>query len=161
MPYEIQYPLINGHRFSFASIEATFGSAGVIVGIKSINYSTELTPGDVYGTAPQKIGRTRGKANSSSDCEMLRLEFENLRGTLGPGSDGTGYGETSFDITVQYAEDGQPTITDTVIGNRITKVDLSNTDGTDPSACKLTHNTMQIWLGGQNQSIASPGVVAI
>ncbi len=157
--FQIEYPLINGHRFSWASVEAQFGSVGLIIGIKSINYSPELMPGKVYGTAPQKIGRTRGKEDSSADCEMLRLEFENLKETLG--NSGVGYGETAFDIVVQYREEGQPVVTDTLIGNRITKVDLQNADGTDPSCAKLTLDPMRIWLGGQNQAIATPDVVAV
>lgn len=159
MPFLIEYPLINGHRFSFASVEALFGAAGLIIGLRSINYKATLTPGDVYGTAPQKIGRTRGKNESTSDCEMLRLEFENLKETLGQA--GVGYGETAFDIVVQYRELNQPVITDTIIGARITDVDLQNADGTDASACKLDLNVMQIWLGGQNQAIVTPDLVSI
>lgn len=154
MPYQIEYPLINGHRFSWASIEAQFGDAGLIIGLKSINYSPKLDPGKVYGTAPQKIGRTRGKADETADCEMLRLEFENLKETLG--NQGIGYGETAFDIVVQFHEDGGPTLTDTIIGCRITAVDLSNADGTDASMAKLTLDPMRIWLGKSEHSISTP-----
>lgn len=154
MPFQIDYPLINGHRYSFASVEAQFNGLPIL-GIKSINYSPELMPGKVYGSAPQKIGRTRGKEDSSADFEMLRLEFENLKETLGFQANGTGFGESAFDIVVQYAElPNSPVVTDTLIGNRITKVDLQNADGTDASMAKCTIDPMRILLG--NMSIATP-----
>ncbi len=146
MPFNIEYPLVNGHRYSFASVEAQFNGLPIL-GIKSINYSPELMPGKVYGSAPQKIGRTRGKEDSSADFEMLRLEFENLKETLG--NQGVGFGETAFDIVVQFAEiPNSPVVTDTLIGFRITKPDLSNADGTDPSMVKVTGDPMRILLGG-------------
>jgi len=153
--FPLSYPLINGHRFSFASIEAVFNGIP-FVGFKSINYSQELEPGDVFGSRPQKIGRTRGKANASCDFEMYRLEWENLKTTLGIG--GVGYGETPFNITVTYAEQsfGGPVITDLIEGVRVTKVEFSNQEGTDPSTVKITCNVMRVKEGQTFQTITAP-----
>ena len=45
MAIPISYPLINGHRYSWASVELTFANGPVIRGVKSIDYGDELTPG--------------------------------------------------------------------------------------------------------------------
>jgi hypothetical protein len=113
-----------------------------IMGIKSINYSEDLEPGDVYGTAPHKLGRTRGKHNANCDFEMYRLEWENLKVTLGIA--GVGYGEVAFDIFVTYSENFSPVVTDQIVGARITKCEFSNSDGTDTSTVKLTCNVLNI-----------------
>lgn len=151
----VLYPLINGHRYSFASIELTANFLP-FVGIKSINYSQELEPGDVYGTGSNKIGRTRGKANASCDFEMYRFEWENLKVTLGRG--GIGYGEQPFNITVCYAEAAilgipQPVITDLIEGVRITKAEFSNQEGSDATTVKLTTNVMRVKEGVALQTI--------
>lgn len=146
------YPLINGHRYSFASIEARFNGIPII-GFKSLNYSDELQPGDVYGSRPQILGATRGKQKSTCDFEMYRLEFEVLKQTLGLG--GIGYGETRFNIVAQFAElPTSPVMTDTIVGVRIAKVELSNQDGTDPSTVKVTGHVLRIELG--DKPIATP-----
>lgn len=145
MPTPIPYPLVNGHRYSFASVEAIINGLPFI-GFSAINYKPSLKPGMVYGSRPQPIGRTRGKAEFTFDFEMYRLEFEVLKATLGAG--GVGFGETPFDTVVQYGELGQPVTTDTIVSARIEEVDLSNADGTDPSKVKVTCNCLSILLNG-------------
>lgn len=154
MPPSISYPLVKGHRFSYASIELKInGSPFPILGVKSINYSQELAPGDVWGTAPHKIGRTRGKNDAKADMEMLRLEWDQLRATLGAG--GVGYGEMAFDIMVTYSEKFSPVVTDKIIGARITNAEFSNSEGTDASMVKLTMNVIRIIEGDVGTIVAS------
>jgi hypothetical protein len=156
MPQLISYPQINGHRFSFASLEVTFNGIPTL-GIKSLNYADELAPGELYGTAPQIIGRTRGKQKATGDCEMYRMEFENLKATLGIA--GVGFGETPFTIVVTYFELGTVPVIDTIIGARITKPEQGNTDGTDGTSVKLTFHVMRVLFGGL--PIATPINVGI
>jgi len=142
MPAPIPYPLIQGHRYSFASIEAVFNGLKIL-GFTSISYEDSLEPGKVYGSAPQKIGRTRGKADPKCEVEMLKLEWEQFKLTLGVG--GVGFGETAFDIVVVYAElPYAPVTTDTIVGCRITNVKDASQDGTDPSKVTLTIDPMTI-----------------
>jgi hypothetical protein len=143
MSLSISYPLVNGHRYSFVSIEAIINGLPYI-GFSAINYKQSLKAGMVYGSRPQALGRTRGKQELTFDFEMYRLEFELLKATLGIA--GVGFGETPFDTVVQYAEALQPVTTDTIISARIEEVDLSNADGTDPSKVKCTCSAMQILL---------------
>lgn len=146
MPSLIPYPLVNGHRYSFASIE--FIANGVpIPGAVSINYSDELEPADVYGTDPQKIGRTRGKRQSTCDFEMYKLEWEALKLTLGVV--GVGYGETSFNIVVCHSEGMTvPVVTDFILGARVTKVENANAEGNEATKVKVTCNVMEVLLAG-------------
>lgn len=145
MPIPISYPLINGHRYSFASIE--FGANNAILrGVSSIDYGDELTPGKMRGTGPNVIGRTRGEYDGDADIEMYRLEWENLKSTLG--QNGVGFGETSFPVTVCYGEVGQPVVTDTLEGCRITKVRTGGSEGSDPTKVKLTIDLTRILHNG-------------
>lgn len=147
-PYPIAYPLINGHRFSFASAEIFLpGNPLPVLGITAVNYSSELMPGKVWGTRSKPLGRTRGKADAKGDMEMLRLEWENLKFFLGVG--GVAFGVTAFDIQVVWSElPFSPVITDILVGCRITNDEYSNQEGTDPSKVKLTLDLMGLTTNG-------------
>lgn len=141
--FPLQYPMINGHRFSFASVEIFLpGNPVPFVGVKSINYNASLDPGKGYGTSSRKLFRTAGKGDSDGDIEMYRLEWENLKAALGIG--GVGYGRTSWTGIIQYSEDFSPVVTDSIIGTRITKAEYSNSEGTDPTTVKLTLDIMLV-----------------
>lgn len=145
MAIPISYPLVNGHRYSFVSIE--FGANGAIMrGVSSIDYGDELTPGKMRGTGPNVIGRTRGEYDGDGEVEMYRLEWENLKSTLGVA--GVGFGETAWPITVTYGETGQPVVTDTLEGCRITKVRTGGQEGSDPTKVKLTIDLLRILHNG-------------
>lgn len=154
-PLAVPYPLINGHRYSFSSIELIINSLPNVVGFSSINYKPSLKASLVYGSRPQPLGRTRGKVEYTFDFEMYRLEFEILKATLGAGP--FGYGETQFDTIVQYWELAQPVVTDKILSARIEEVDLSNADGPDASKVKVTCSALGIVLNGASiASIALP-----
>lgn len=140
-PISIDYPLINGTRFEYASIEIK--AAGKrYVGVKSIDYSQDLEPGQVYGTHAQKIGRTRGELKPDGSMEMYKEEATNLIVGLGPG-----YMEVVFDIVVNYSE-GLNIVTDTIKGCRIKKVSDSHSQGTDAITTKLDLDVMSILFNG-------------
>jgi hypothetical protein len=141
-------PLINGHRYSYASIEVELNGTTMLA-LTSINYGSALTPGMLYGSDPAKVGRTPGKAQHRCDFELYRREFSHLIVSLGPA-----FGRVPFDIQVQYAENGDEGVTtDKVLGCRITDVDLGNKDGTEPSKVKVTCDPFNIQLGSLNLSI--------
>ena len=154
VPFAIQYPLINGHRFSFASLEIIMNGIPQL-GVKSLNYSDELMPGEIYGTAPQKLGQTRGKQKTTFDFEMYLLEWEVLRSSLGLG--GLGYGETYWTCQVTFAEIGQPIKVDLINGIRVNKVESSNSDGTDGSFVKISCSAFRL-LQNSKDTIALAGL---
>jgi hypothetical protein len=148
MAFQIPYPLVNGHRYSYASIEIRILDK-IFFGFHAINYTNALSVGELYANAPHKIGRTRGRYEPTASAEMYRLEYENLKLQLAQLNGGQGYQEVPFDIIVAYAEQpSQPVVTDTIIGCRIVSSEFSNTEGTDPSMVSLELNVMAIKEAG-------------
>lgn len=174
----VNYPLINGHRYSFSSI--TIDMNGIRqLGFKSINYKASLKPGELRGTSPLPLGRTRGDATFEGDLEMYRAEFDVLLGALGQygsaiggfsagvtlpgvGSFGIttganlGFMEVAFPIIVSYQElSNNMLTTDTLEGVRITDVDMSNSQGTDGSTVKLSLHVMNIQFSNAYYAVAT------
>lgn len=120
-------PKINGHHHSFASIEFTVRGVR-ITGVTAINYSDALDRGEVRGTSAQRLGFTRGDYTPEADFELIREEAERMEEALGDGL----YDEV-FDVTVVYADENAPTITDKLIGCRLAGIESGNTQSTDAS----------------------------
>lgn len=134
----MDFPLLNGHRFSWAS--ASFNIEDTeLISIKELTYSHKLEPGDVRGTGPQKHGTTRGEYNAEGSMTLLREQWNELKSKLG-----TGYLEKRFTIVVSYAEEGQPVQTDELVGCRITSVENKPAQGTDPLEVSLDLNITYI-----------------
>jgi hypothetical protein len=144
--FPVQYPMVNGHRYSWASVEIGANNGAVVRGIKSIDYDHSLTPTKIMGTGPNPVGRTRGVYEAKATIEMYRTEWENLKATLG--QSGVGFGETSFPITCQYADVGQPVVTDTLEGCRVENPSFSGAEGADALTVKITLNVMRILENG-------------
>lgn len=137
------FPLINGRRFSFASLDCRVRGIPV-VGIKELSYSDKLEPGAVRGTKAQSLGRTLGDYECDGSITIYREEFDALVAELGDG-----YGGIAFDITAHYADEGQPTSTDEVRGCRIKNVENNPSQGTDPLEVKLDLDVMYILRNGK------------
>lgn len=120
------FPLINGHRYSWASVVAKFATLE-IPHFQEISYSDSLEPGIVRGTGPQVSGRTRGEYSAEGSITWQLEGFEELKNHLGDG-----YMEIAFPIVVSYADTGQPVVTDELVGCRITSVEVNPSQGTDP-----------------------------
>lgn len=142
----IEYPLVNGHRYSFSSIELKINGTKYI-GVKSINYDDGLKPAQLGGTTPVMIGRTRGKYEAKGDVEFYRLEAQAVIDALGDG-----FYEVPFDIVVQYSENDDTTVTtDNLIGVRLESTASSNTDGPEAATLKFGLNIIvPVKWGGKN-----------
>ena len=151
----ISYPLINGLRYSFASIECTI-NGDKFLGFKSINYDDGLKPGVLYGTTPVPLGRTKGKYEAKGDLEVYRLEAQAILDALATG--GKYFYEVPFTLTVQYSEtDTDPVTTDNIYGVRLEAASASNSEGSDPTAIKFTLSIIQpiVWDGLEGTAPAS------
>lgn len=127
----VNYPDINGNRYGWSSIE--IGVAGnITLGVKDINYENALEPGEVRGTKSYKLGRTRGELKSTASLTMYKLEWLQMIRNFGPG-----YMEYVFDVTVSYADTGQPTTTDIIVGCRIKKHADEPKQGSEPATVKI------------------------
>jgi hypothetical protein len=122
-------PSVNteGFEFSFASI-TLLTPGGRKFGAVSINYDDGLDPGMSDGTSTMPTGWTAGKWSGNASIEFNRRDGQELLAELG-----NGYGRVSFQVQVQYAEDGTDVITDELPICRIKKVTNPNQAGTDPS----------------------------
>lgn len=152
MAFPIPVPLINGNRYSFASIEVRFAGRRY-VGLKSINYKSSQKRGRVGGTTVQKIGRTRGTYTPDGSFEILRAEWQDLIDFLmlqnAAQAPFVGIHDCVFDIDVQFAEEGSQVTQDVLHSCVIDEIDCSNADGTDPSMMKNTLDIMSIDFGNQ------------
>lgn len=142
MPSTIQYPLINGVRHSFSSVELRLAGQ-IFVGFKSVNYSRKRGRTTVFGNSPDPLGKTRGKNEYSGDCELYLAEWNAFQAQLG-----AGYGDVFFDVVVQYSENGFDTLTDTLRGCTMDSTDASNGEGTDPTVRKFDLGPLKILFNG-------------
>lgn len=141
-------PEINGHRYSYASIELIVNGL-IVVGVGKITYGSSLEPGIVYGSDSHKIGRTPGQVSHHCDLEMYRREWSAVLETLGQS-----FGRTSFDVIVQYAEEGDEGVTtDSILGCRVKELELDNQLGPEPASVRLALDPMDIRYGKQELSI--------
>lgn len=149
MTTPIQYPLINGVRHSFASIELKLASL-IYVGFKSINYSRTRSRGKAMGNHPDPLGKTRGTNEYSADVELYLAEWNLFQQSLGPG-----YGDVLFQVLVTYSENGFDTIVDTINGCSIDSTDAQNAQGSDPSVRKVDLSPLKILFNGADD-LATP-----
>lgn len=137
------YPLINGRRLSFTSIDLRVRGIAV-TGVKEINYSDKLEPAKVMGTKAQALGRTLGPYECEGSLTLYKEDFNELIAQLGDG-----YGAVAFDVVVHYAEEGLQTSTDEVCGCRIKNVEDSPSQGGDPLEVKIDLDPMYILRNGK------------
>lgn len=135
---QVQYPLVNGARHSFASIELKLNTQ-LFVGFKSINYSRTRSRTLVRGNSPDPIGKTRGDNEYSADCELYLAEWNLFQSQLGKG-----YGDQYFQVVVTYSENGFDTITDTLIGCTIDSTEVSQGQGSDALTRKFNLMPLKI-----------------
>lgn len=163
MPSAISYPLTNGTRHSWASVEAKV--AGQIFYVTAVNYSRKRNRTIVRANHPDPIAKTKGSNDYSADIEMLLSEYNALQAALiaqasQAGLNG-GYGDVFFSVVVQYSENGLDTVTDTILGCTMDSTDASNAEGTDPSKRKFDLAPLKILFAGQDDLgsplVAPPG----
>lgn len=146
MSAQIQYPLINGVRHSFSSIEAKLAGS-IFLGMKSINYSRTRSRGWARGTSPDPLGKTLGDNEYKADVELYLAEFNVfIVNALG----GAGYGDVFFSVSVTYTLPNFDTIVDQIIGCTLDTTDASNSQGTDPTLRKFELNPTKILYNGLN-----------
>ena len=157
MATPIQYPLTNGVRHSWASVEIKL--AGQIFYITAVNYARKRNRTIVRENHPDPVAKTRGANEYSADVELLLSEYTGLQAALisqasQQGLNG-GYGDVFFQVVVSYSENGLDTITDTILGCTMDSTESYNTEGTDPSKRKIDLQPLKILYNGQDD-LASP-----
>lgn len=134
------YPLINGVRYDFSSIEVVLDPIGrKTIGVQALSYKNALKPGIVRGTSARKNGRTRGQHEPDASITMYKEEADALIDELGDG-----YGEVPFDIVVNFADEGQPLSTTVIVGARIVDDGEDFKEGSDALMTKFDLDVMDI-----------------
>ncbi len=161
----IQYPLVNGFRPSYASIEVSFAIAGGIgnapnFAIQSIDYGITRERKKTRGTAVKPLGKTRGTVDFKAKFKMLLQEFNLFIAQLGQ-ADPTGnnaYGDVYFQTTLQYSEQAAGLlVTDTIVGCTIDAVEQSTSEGADDIVVECELNPLDILRNGQSISSQTLG----
>jgi hypothetical protein len=139
----LTYPLINGIRYSWASIEMQANGL-IIPGVRSINYSDTLTPGKPRGTSSVWLGHTLGQYEADADMEVFREEHEVYKLSLG----GIGFMERPHIIVVNYFEPTRGVLAD-VLNVRIMGNQIANSDSSDATVIKHTLSVLSpiLWNG--------------
>lgn len=163
-PTPLAYPLINGVRHSFSSIEAQFVQAAAVGGqgqsgssagpamalnfrgFKAINYSRTRGRTVLHGNHPDPLGKTRGKNEYKADVEVLLAEFNALQAAVQAIQ--AGYGDVFFQFVVTYSENGFDTITDTISGCTIDTTEASQSESADPLMRKCELGPLKIKFNG-------------
>lgn len=154
----VPYPLINGHRFSFSSLQIQL-AAKKTIGFKSISYKSSLKPAIVRGTNAQVVGRTRGVHESSGELVLYQEDWADFLAVLStlsgftsglsPGGLPPGFMEVSWDAAVGYSETPvSPVQLNLLKGCRITDIDESHEEGEEALSVKLSLSILMIQYNG-------------
>jgi hypothetical protein len=147
-PASIPYPLINGVRHDWSSVEAKVGTPvnQIFLALKSLNYKRTRTRGEVRGTSPDPLAKTRGTNAYTADMELPLSEAQLLMTLLNGGVNG--YGDVFFQIVVSYTENGFTTVTDTLIACSLDETDASQAQGPEALMRKFTLAPLKILFNG-------------
>lgn len=146
------YPLVNGNRYSWASVEIAVNNLR-LKGVKELSFKNGLEPGEMRGTGPQKLGRTRGDLKPEAAITLYMQEFYALQAALGEG-----YMEVEFGIVASFSDRNQPIVTVEIIGCRIKSEDHSFSQGTDALTVKCDLDVMMVITNGVKPIIGMLGV---
>ncbi len=115
--------MINGNNYDWESMEINLNGACAVM-ITEISYSDERPIDLRYGKGGTPRGYGRQNYKASGAMKLDRSEADRLRTALG----GSFY-KGDFPITVSYANDDMPTVTDRLPRCKITKTDTSGKQG--------------------------------
>lgn len=137
-----QYPDINGVYYGWSSVEISI-AGDVTFGVKDVTYDDGAEPGEVRGTKSRIIARTRGEYKCTGGITLYKRNLAALLAKLGDG-----FGNKVFDVLVSYADIGQPTTSDKLVGCKIKKIADSPKAGSDAAECKIDLHVFQIERDG-------------
>lgn len=129
--------LVNGRRFSHASLEITLqgvkGSAEIFIDVQEVSYGDSLEIVFVYGTNQAPLGATKGKYEpADAVLKMSKSAIQKVIEKIGDGWLGS-----SLQVVIKYSDEGEKQIVDSFVGP-ITKLDDSSSDGPDPIQPSIT-----------------------
>lgn len=125
-------PLINGHKFSFASAEIDV-SGSRFFGFQTLNWKQSVDHEKVPGSGPVDLGTTVGHYTADTDFTIVLSEFNRLLAKLGPN-----YTTKPFNIGCAFIENPGDGLTRVeILGVKLRGDEMSN-EGTKGSIVKVT-----------------------
>jgi len=119
--------LINGKEYSWEDISVTLPH-GELIGIQNIEYSDSKEVEPAYGKGSNPLGYGNGNYSAEGKLTLLKSEHDRFVG-YAKKQGKTLYGLAPFSISVSYANEDQPTVTDILKACKITKVSRSSGQG--------------------------------
>lgn len=156
----ISYPLVDGFRKSFSSIECVFtarssgGGPAMSLnfrGFKSIKMKRTRTRVKARGNHPDPLGKTRGTNEYEAEVEVLVEEFNQLQSELA--AINAAYGDVFFTFTRTYTENGSDTITDHAIGCTFDTTESDDNESADPTMRKISLDPLKIYFNGLDDTV--------
>lgn len=120
-------PLINGYRYSWASIEAKIRGK-ILTGLTEITYQNSVERERVRGQGRHGQGWTAGELDSEASITLSKEDYDALLDELAPDKEGAF--DVLFEIVVSYEENGRVT-TDTLLDCRIKSGERSHSRGNE------------------------------
>lgn len=145
---------VNGVETSYCSIELAVGGGTPIAKVKAINYKDTGSIPKLKGMNASPFGRTRGEADCEGDIELYRSAWQELLPKL-TNNGAVGYMETTWPITVTYAELASPDrmTTDTLELVRFFGADAGNGESPDGLTIKVSLSIMGILWAGKYRAL--------
>ena len=147
MPDQVR---INGSMLSWGSIKVKF-DGDTFTGFTSISYGDSRERVKAYGMGRSHAPRGRSKGKYATDPVSLKGpkgSIQALLQKLADAGDGVSYGETEFQIVVQYIEPTEDPITVELEDCVITKGASSDEEGPDPLEEEVEIDCMRIKRNG-------------
>lgn len=135
--------LINGYVYDHGDLTMKVDGKE-IPDVKELKYSTKREIGKFRGTSPIARGRTRGTADFEGSMVLLRSTFDQLIEQWG-----NGWMEKEFDIVATYGNDGQPLVTDTLLGCTIVSDEITSSEGADANEVSIGLDVKGILRNGK------------
>lgn len=112
--------MINGNAYAWEDVKVLIdGTVIPLVGIKSIEYTTEKNHYNIHGAGDSPVELGRGLKNHNGSITLLQSALEALQAALNPGEDVT---KPVYNFTVAYAPEGASAKVDRLVACRFTSV---------------------------------------
>jgi len=141
---------VNGNQFDWASIALKLLEERYF-GVTAISYgdARERTKAWGMGRSRRPRGRTSGKyVPEPVTITMWKGSSQTFLRALADAGDGVSFGNTVFQIVVQYVEPDETPITVEIEDCVVTKVTASEEEGSDPLKVELEIDTMAVRRNG-------------
>lgn len=149
----VQFPMVRGRKYDFASIEfaviADGQAAQIFIECSAINYDDTIEEALMYGTNAAPVGRTKGQYNPGEATATVSKQTEAvLIEQLGDG-----YMEKEFDVTIKYSDTGLPLVVDTLEKCRIVGLGQGHASGPDALVTELKLKPLTVLRNGKTPLI--------